>query len=784
MRFSKSIIAVAAYFIALPAMAAAPGISQVSFGLITNPQTVTLTGSGFLSSTTVKLSNSTNNLIVASYSTTSLKANLPSGLVAGVYTLTAANGSSSVAWYVTYGATGPTGAATTVTVGATTTGAAGTNASVTNSGTSSAAVLNFTVPRGATGATGPAGPTGSQGVPGAMGATGSVGPAGPTGAVGSQGIQGIQGIQGFKGDTGAAGTTGIFSGNGTAIGSNALNFGLGGGDNNTAFGYYAMAGCAPCGSSSAFGVGALQNNKSGSNSAFGMAALSQTTTGGNNAAFGADVMPLNKTGNSNSALGVNALLQNDSGSMNTAVGMFSLRYNMLGSGNIGIGFSGGANLTGDNNIAIGTSGVSSESNTIRIGEASHARTYITGINGNDLSATGLPVVVTPSGQLGTGALLAGPVGPAGPAGPAGAPGSVGPAGANGSAGPAGAAGTNGSPGANGAQGVQGVKGDKGDPGTGEVFKDAIDNVAVSGQNAALGALAGGVAGSSGDRNNAFGSGALGKNLGGRQNNAFGYVTMLENVSGNYNDAFGTAALQYNQSGSENTAIGGGALYFSTGNSNTALGFGAGSITSGNGNIFIGNRSGSLLSSGDNNVYIGSSGGPPQESNVVRIGEDQSKIYLPSVLNYGGDNQAAWDLRMTASGRLFVLASSERYKEDIEPMANKTDRLYQLRPVTFRYKPTVASGTIKDTQYGLIAEEVEKVLPEIVIRGSDGKIESVAYSALVPMLLNELQRNHQQLQAEHQELVRLQSQIAEVEVLKARLIKLERLAMPMTASDQR
>lgn len=218
MKLSKLFVAVAGYAISLQAMASvsAPTISKINFGLTTTPQTVTLTGTGFLSTTTAKLSSITTNLTVATVSSTSLKANLPIGLAPGDYILTAANGTASVAWYVTYGAGGAAGAAASVTVGTTTTGAAGTNASVTNSGTSAAAVLNFTVPQGATGltgSTGAAGPTGPQGLPGPMGATGSVGPAGPTGATGSAGPTGSQGP---KGDTGSAGLQGP-AGSGTML---------------------------------------------------------------------------------------------------------------------------------------------------------------------------------------------------------------------------------------------------------------------------------------------------------------------------------------------------------------------------------------------------------------------------------------------------------------------------------------------------------------------------------------------------------------------------------------
>ena len=124
------------------------------------------------------------------------------------------------------------------------------------------------------------------------------------------------------------------------------------------------------------------------------------------------------------------------------------------------------------------------------------------------------------------------------------------------------------------------------------------------------------------------------------------------------------------------------------------------------------------------------------------------------------------------------------------MDSASERLLKLRPVTFRYKQENAVGE-KPIQYGLIAEEVAEVFPELVVYNKDGQPETVAYHLLSAILLNELQKDHQrlaeqqaQLQTEHQELVRLQSQISEVEVLKARLIKLERLAMPMTASDQR
>jgi hypothetical protein len=141
--------------------AAAPTISQISFGLATTPKTITLTGTGYLSTTVVKLSGST--LTKVSQTSTTYTANLPNTISAGDFLLTAANGTSSVSWSLSYGQVGPQG------------------------------------PQGAQGATGPAGPSGPQGVAGPVGATGSVGPAGPQGPAG---LQGSAGPQGAKGDPG------------------------------------------------------------------------------------------------------------------------------------------------------------------------------------------------------------------------------------------------------------------------------------------------------------------------------------------------------------------------------------------------------------------------------------------------------------------------------------------------------------------------------------------------------------------------------------------------------
>jgi len=134
----------------------------------------------------------------------------------------------------------------------------------------------------------------------------------------------------------------------------------------------------------------------------------------------------------------------------------------------------------------------------------------------------------------------------------------------------------------------------------------------------------------------------------------------------------------------------------------------------------------------------------------------------------------------ANGQLGTISSSRRYKEDIQPMADASDRLLNLRPVQFRYKKPDANGE-KPIQYGLIAEEVAEVLPELVVTNKDGQPETVAYHLLPAMLLNELQKEHGQLtkqkkviQDQAAQIAKLEAQASEVEALKARLKELERI----------
>jgi len=152
---------------------------------------------------------------------------------------------------------------------------------------------------------------------------------------------------------------------------------------------------------------------------------------------------------------------------------------------------------------------------------------------------------------------------------------------------------------------------------------------------------------------------------------------------------------------------------------------------------------------------------------MRLGSAQTRTFIAGI--FGKTASGGSQVFINSSGQLGLLASSARYKRDIRAMGEQSQGLYHLRPVTFRYKQD-AQG---QQQFGLIAEEVAKVYPELVTRGTDGKVESVQYHQLIPMLLNEVQR-------QQQEIVELKAQAQQVAELKARLERLEQGA-PRTAS---
>jgi Chaperone of endosialidase len=254
----------------------------------------------------------------------------------------------------------------------------------------------------------------------------------------------------------------------------------------------------------------------------------------------------------------------------------------------------------------------------------------------------------------------------------------------------------------------------------------------------------------GSGNTASGSQALFHNTTGDYNTASGYLALNSNTTGLWNTASGAYAL-FSNNGNGNTASGFEALYFNTtgegntasgfqalnsnttGNNNTAYGVSALQNTTGSNNTAEGFQAGFNLTTGSNNIDIGSVG-VAGESNVIRIGtRGTQKVTV--IAGIGTSQVTGSAVYVTTTGRLGVLASSERYKTAIAPMGSNTTKLEQLRPVTFHLKSD-PKGAL---QYGLIAEEVAKVYPELVIRNESGRIDGVRYDELAPMLLNEVQQ---------------------------------------------
>jgi len=165
-----------------------------------------------------------------------------------------------------------------------------------------------------------------------------------------------------------------------------------------------------------------------------------------------------------------------------------------------------------------------------------------------------------------------------------------------------------------------------------------------------------------------------------------------------------------------------------------------------------------LTNGNNNIFIGNSG-DGDESQTIRIGTAQAQTFIAGINTAGVSGTA---VVVDANGQLGITLSSARYERDIEAMANRSEGLLKLRPVTFVYKDETAAAP----HYGLIAEEVATVYPELVTRTASGDVQTVKYHVLIPMLLNELQREHQARQHESARVGALETQLAALQALVA------------------
>ena len=273
-------------------------------------------------------------------------------------------------------------------------------------------------------------------------------------------------------------------------------------------------------------------------------------------------------------------------------------------------------------------------------------------------------------------------------------------------------------------------------------------------------------------NTATGNSALLSNISGDSNTATGGSALYHNTDGINNTANGVLALAQNTSGGGNTATGIDALSSNTdGNDNTAVGAVAlASNSTGSGNIALGVGAGNNLTTGDNNIDIGSTG-LAAESNTIRIGSPQlqSATYIAGIFNATIPDGAP--VYVASNGKLGTVISSARFKKDIGPMDKASEDILALKPVTFHYK-TDSKGR---RQFGLIAEEVAQVNPDLVVRDTEGKPYTVRYDQVNAMLLNEFLKEHRKVEKQERKIQEEASTIAE--------LKSEMKTLAATVNDQ-
>jgi trimeric autotransporter adhesin len=444
----------------------------------------------------------------------------------------------------------------------------------------------------------------------------------------------------------------------------------------------------------------LNTSTGNANTAVGWFSLKSDVNGSFNTAIGAGTLLLNlgdpSTGNGteNTAVGAASLLFNTTGTQNTAVGAFALFSNTEGPFNTATGWHAlYSNTTGDRNTALGSRAMLA--NTTGSSNTAVGRTALfVNTEGSANVAVGIDAVqdnTTGNNNTGIGsfALLANTTG---------------------------------------------------------------NNNTATGY-AALGGNA--PADGTGDNNTADGANALGSNTTGAENAAVGVGALSQNTTGNWNVAMGNYALAGNTTGPANSAFGNIALVSNTDGSGSAA-FGAGAlrnITSGFDNIGIGENAGCLLTSGFNNIYIGSFG-VDTEANTIRIGRVVEQMscdgftipahtdtYIAGISGQTASSGVA--VYINSDGKLGTLTSSARFKDEIKPMDQASEAVLALKPVTFRYKHEIDPKGIP--QFGLVAEEVEKVNPDLVARDADGKPYTVRYEAVNAMLLNEFLKEHRKVQ---------------------------------------
>jgi Chaperone of endosialidase len=251
----------------------------------------------------------------------------------------------------------------------------------------------------------------------------------------------------------------------------------------------------------------------------------------------------------------------------------------------------------------------------------------------------------------------------------------------------------------------------------------------------------------GSDNTATGAGALLSNTSGVSNTATGESALFSNTTGTNNTADGSGALLKNTTGTDNTALGLDALFNNTtGNTNMAIGNSAlNSNTTGSDNTVIGFNSGFAVTTANNVICIGARVTGANVSNTCYIGSI-----------FGQTSSAGTAVFINSDGKLGTTTSSKRFKEGIKPMDKTSESLFSLKPVSFRYKKEIDPE--RTPQFGLVAEDVEKVNPDLVVRDKDGKPYSVRYDQVNAMLLNEFLKAHRRMEEQDKRIEELTAQV--------------------------
>jgi hypothetical protein len=418
------------------------------------------------------------------------------------------------------------------------------------------------------------------------------------------------------------------------------------------------------------------------NTGIGFQALFSVTGGYNNTASGAGALQSDTSGNFNTASGAFALSANGTGDYNTANGAEALSYNTTGTYNTAIGIDAlYANTNGYYNTANGADALFSNTSGYE-NTANGTGALFSNTSGYENTANGTDALYsTTNGYENT---------------------------------------------ANGYQAL--------------FFNTSGNENTATG----FGALA---FSTNGSDNTADGWSALGSLKSGSDNTGDGNGA-LGNTIGGGNTAVGSEAFagyfDIGKAMNNNTAIGANSLpYLQTGDNNTAVGWNSlNGLTSGNKNIALGYLAGQNVSAGTNNIEIGNAG-DDSDNSTIRIGTEgtQTNTFIAGIHSATAASGVA--VYVNSSGQLGTLTSSRRYKDHIQGMDQASDVLYALKPVTFKYKPGIDPQGIP--QFGLVAEDVEKVAPDLVAYDDQGKIFTVRYQAVDAMLLNEFLKEHRAVQ---------------------------------------